>query len=177
MPERESARAREREREAEADAGSGAAKDRGTHTHTHTHTQRRKVMLAVVSPMIGAAAFANSRISPTDPVTVLRGVEARSPSLQVYAPYGYMCDLYMDVCVSYTWMYVCPIHGCTCVSVSYCPFRSWSYCPCRSRSFGVCKQDLLTWGFGLNPKPSTLKGGAGDGSSEESAGLRGIERD
>ena len=105
--ERARARARERERERGGSRCWQWRRQGQGHTHTHTHTQRRKVMLAVVSPMIGAAAFANSRISPTDPVTVLRGVEARSPSLQVYAPYGYMCDLYMDVCVSYTWMYVC----------------------------------------------------------------------
>ena len=44
--------------------------------------QRRRAILAVASPLLGMAAFAYSRSSPADPVTVLRGMEGRSPALQ-----------------------------------------------------------------------------------------------
>jgi thiol-disulfide isomerase/thioredoxin len=44
--------------------------------------QRRRATLAILSPLAGAAAFAYSRSSPADPVTVLRGMEGRSPTLQ-----------------------------------------------------------------------------------------------
>ena len=44
--------------------------------------QRRRATLAILSPLAGVAAFAYSRSSPADPVTVLRGMEGRSPTLQ-----------------------------------------------------------------------------------------------
>merc|ERR1712216_336244 len=44
--------------------------------------QRRRATLAIVSPLVGAAAFAYSRSNPADPVTVLREMEGKSPTLQ-----------------------------------------------------------------------------------------------
>ena len=46
--------------------------------------QRRRATLAIFSPLVGAATFAYSRSNPADAVTVLRGMESRSPSLEVF---------------------------------------------------------------------------------------------
>ena len=45
--------------------------------------RRQKIALAIASPVLAAVLFFSGRMMPTDPLSMLRSMEARSPELEI----------------------------------------------------------------------------------------------